>query len=270
MAAVRTNHDQAIIAITGDLLADIREGRRVFSRADLLAYGKPHGYGRRKMEPIVDFWERDEAWLQAFVPPGGRRTSHRVTMHCPVIDDADLCSLETLLELAGPGAHFSYRSALALLGLSEEQSGRHMVISYLKPGVPPDEQRPFERSTTRPAAWGDWDGSSVWRVARSPNQTADFIHHTADGLPVSSAERCLLDCWLRPAYGVSDDRLVAAYRAWWSDHTTTAPQQKIRRLARVDRADGDPRPGRRCQYHRFLLAVDEELAALLSDELDRG
>ena len=257
-----------IIEASSDLLHEVSRGQRLWSMASLRRIGAQSGLSGELLESVIKDWIDTEGWLDRFVLPGKKQERLRVTEQCPVIENADVCFLETVLELCGEGAHYGYRSALSLLGYSEEHLSKILVVVVpRKSKSVPSGNDVFSRSDVRPKSWTEWEGRKIWRVERNEGQVAGFTLRTDEGIQVSSIERCLLDCWLRPAYGVSDDRLLTSFGDWWSDDSKTSPKQKARKLAKVFQADKDDRPGRQQQFENFLKQIDGKMAALFNDAL---
>lgn len=212
----------------------------------------------------------DLGWLKPFVPPKGQRTCYALTAECPLVADATSVRLETVLALVGAHACYGYRTALALHGLSEEMLGDQVIVCRPRQMDPPAMAVPFSRSQRAPQAWAQWEGLKVLVSDRPATVISqDTVSMSRAGVLATTPLRTLLDCWARPGCGVSDDRLIAAWRSWLDgkgDDFDTSPTRKLYDCARMVRQDPDQRPGRLDAFLSFLMMVDEHAASSFMSE----
>ena len=89
---------------------------------------------------------------------------------------------------------------------------------------------------------------------------------TPNGVLATSPLRSLLDCWARPGCGVSDDRLIAAWRTWLNTIGDTSRSRKIYDCMRMFRRDPDRRAKRLDAFLLFFQEVDENAASSFMSE----
>lgn len=220
-------------------------------------------------------WEAAQ-WIAPVPDLPGRH--YVVTETCPGVPDQDTLDHEIALALAAPRMEpdagaigFGYRTALVLHGLSETFDYGAFFVCRLRPGAAgavPLGDVPFVRQWDEPstAAKRIWAGRQIVVVQRDQRMLeGGTLDQIASGLPLTTPARTLVDCWLRPGYGVGDDRLLAAWSVWWRDPRFGGRLPKAKALRRVLQADQDHRPGRQSAFADFLGAVDPALV----DELRR-
>jgi hypothetical protein len=170
--------------------------------------------------------------------------------------------MEILLAKAAPRTPsarvgIGYRTALHLHGLCQEFSDGTVFICRITSGrrIPARaDAAPFQRTTT---ALGDPDctsGRLRGYVVRRDERALDAgqWHRTGTGLPITGAARTLIDCWLRPSYGLDDERWGAAWRTYWEDERFGSRVQKSADLMAIHRSDGDARVGRAEAFARLV------------------
>jgi predicted transcriptional regulator of viral defense system len=124
---------------------------------------------------------------------------------------------------------YGYGSALAfhdLTGLAQT----NIYVCVLDQTITPPRPRPtssgktqdiFHRATKTPALWGEWDGQTVFRIRRDPDNVRAYqrtnVSYQGVSLPCTSRLRTLIDCWLRPDLAGGLDRVLDAWNTFVRD-----------------------------------------------------
>jgi hypothetical protein len=165
---------------------------------------------------------------------------------------------------------FGYRTALVLHGLSQEFSdGAVFICSVGSERRVPEraEAIPFQRNATKlgdaVCAWKNLQGYVVRRDERVLE--SGLWHRTATGLRVTGPARTLVDCWLRPTYGVDDERWNAAWQSYWEDDRFGSSTQKGEELIAVHQIDKDTRVGRAEAFAKLIEPYAPTMASRIVD-----
>jgi len=214
------------------------------------------------------------AWEEAkwVAPISGMSGHYVISESCPGAPDRDTLDHEIALAMAAPRSAgeegvvgFGYRTALVLHGLSETFDYGSFFVCRLRPGGSGAALHidvPFARQWDEPTGTAKkvWAGRQIVVVQRDERMVeAGRLDQVTSGLPVTTPARTLVDCWLRPGYGVGDDRLLAAWQMWLEDAGFGSRSGKVAALRRVLQADSDHRRGRQEAFVEFLGAVDPQV-----------
>ena len=259
-----TTHSTADVRLTARWLALVAKGLRV---ASVNYLQKQLRWSRQQQERCLQAWQASD-WIEPLALADGQRQRWVVTPQCPGTGDAHSLDLEILLQLAKPltppeRLGYGYRTALSLHGLNEEFTDSACFICAVATSHrPPTGTQAFARSWAAPGQpQCQWKQLAGHVVNRSPKSIpAAGWAFTDDGIRLTSPARTLIDCWQRPGYGVSDERLLAALDHYWRDSTFGSRAQKRHALSQTFASDGDLRPERCAAFAQVVNAFDAQLA----------
>ena len=249
-------------------LAAVAEGTRVVTKSRLKTL---LGWTESTAERCIPAWER-AGWIR---PMPERSGIWVVGSACPGAPDDDTLEMEILLAMAAPRTPqdrlgLGYRTALQLHGLCQEFGDGVVFVCHIgrERRVPMQaEPLPFQRITS-PLSEPDCQsgrlrGYVVQRDTRALER--GLWHRTDTGLRITGAARTLVDCWLRPAYGVDDERWTAAWQAFWADDRFGSRAQKGADLLAIHQGDADSRAGRSAAFARLIEPFVPDTARVIRE-----